>query len=162
MPPALPADKTAVAQVPAAKPETTAAKQVAKVEPTKPVEAKPADTKARETTPAETKDTKTADADDTSAPGEDDTSAAKLRDAQAALDGQDYAKAERFANAVINGESSGPIQKAKAHVIHGIVACVAHNALGEANADARALRKYPKLRSRLTSRCDGAGIQLTP
>ncbi len=162
-------EKPAVAQVPADKTETPAAKQVAKAEPKKPdakkpTETTPVDSKPTETTPVATKatETKTADADDTSAPGEDDTFAAKLRDAQAALNSQDYAKAERLANAVINGDNSGPVQKAKAHVIHGVVACVAHNALGEANADARALAPYPKLQARLTSRCDGAGIHLTP
>lgn len=122
-----------------------------------------ADTKSADTKPADTKaEIKTADSDDTSAPGEDATFADKLRDAQTALSNQDYAKAERLANAVINGDHSGPVQKAKAHAIHGIVACVAHNALGEANADARALGPYPKLQARLTSRCDGAGIHLTP
>ena len=162
-------DKPAVAQVTGEKPEPVAAKQTAKIEPTKPEPAKPEVTKREPANPADAKpvatkpaEAKTAEPDDTSAPGEDETIAAKLREAQAALDGQDYAKAERLANAVVNGESSGPIQKAKAHVIHGIVACVAHNALGEANADARALRKYPKLQSRLTSRCNSAGIQLTP
>ena len=152
----------------------TPAKNAAKTEPTtklavaKPdkqttkTDSKPAETKHADTKPEKPVETKPAESDDTSAPGEDATFADKLRDAQRALDNQDYAKAERLANAVINGDHSGPIQQAKAHVIHGIVACVAHNALGEANADARALGSYPKLQARLTSRCDSAGIHLTP
>ncbi|MBV8756929.1 MAG: protein kinase [Deltaproteobacteria bacterium] len=124
----------------------------------------PADTKAAETKAGDTKpaDSKPVDAEETASGGEDATFADKLRDAQTALDGHDYAKAERLANAVINGDTSGPVQKAKAHVIHGIVACVAHNALGDANADARSLASYPKLQSRLTTRCHTAGIELTP
>src|SRR6185312_221959 len=90
-----------------------------------------AQTKANDTKPNDTKPN-VAEAEDASAPGEDATFADKLRDAQTALTNQDYAKAERLANAVINGDHSGPIQKAKAHVIHGIVACVAHNNLGDA------------------------------
>src|SRR3569623_1875167 len=134
---------------------------------TKAADAKAADTKHADTKHADTKtdpkrDTTTPASDETGTAGEDATFSDKLRDSQAALDGQDYAKAERLANAVINGAHSGPIQQAKAHVIHGIVACVAHNTLGDANADARALGSYPKLRPRLASRCDSAGIQLTP
>ena len=169
-------------ETPAKNAAAKADKQTTKAADTKAADTKAADTKAADTKAADTKaadtkhaDTKHADtktdpkrdttnpaSDETGTAGEDATFSDKLRDAQAALDGQDYAKAERLANAVINGDHSGPIQQAKAHVIHGIVACVAHNNLGDANADARALGSYPKLRTRLASRCDSAGIQLTP
>jgi len=124
---------------------------------------KPADGKPADGKPVDTKNAADVkEAEEPAAAGEDETAAAKLRDAQAALQAEDYAKAEQLANAVINGEHSGPGQKARAHVIHGIVACVAHNALGDANADARALAGTPKLQKRLMDRCATVNIHLEP
>jgi serine/threonine-protein kinase len=96
--------------------------------------------------------------DETAVPGDEET-LAKLEDADQALARGEYAKAEKLANAVINGENVRPAQKGRAHAIHGVVECALHNDRGLALADLRA--SYgPKQRKKLLDGCAAAGMKL--
>jgi eukaryotic-like serine/threonine-protein kinase len=98
--------------------------------------------------------------DETAAPGEEET-LTRLEQADQALARGEYAKAEKLANAVINGESVRPAQKGRAHAIHGVVECALHNDRGLALADLRA--SYgPKQRKKLLDGCAAAGMTLDP
>jgi hypothetical protein len=101
-----------------------------------------------------------APADDDSTPASaDDETPTRLAAAETALASRDYARAEQLANAVINGEHSKPGQLARAHVVHGIVECTAHNDRGLALADLRAI-SAPRLKRKLAEGCQGAGMTL--
>jgi serine/threonine-protein kinase len=81
----------------------------------------------------------------------------KLQQAEAALDGHDYNRAERLANAVINSSASAR-QRASARLIHGTVQCAARNDQEAAQIDLRALDGFRALRARLLSVCRQHGI----
>ena len=87
----------------------------------------------------------------------DETIGERLRQAESALSGKDYSHAEQLANAVIAGEGAGRNQKARAHVIHGIVECTAHHSEENARIDLRQLEEFPKLRKRLITACHAEG-----
>ncbi len=96
--------------------------------------------------------------DSTPASPDDDTQA-KLTQADAELAKGNYELAEKLANSVINGEHPRPAQKGRAHVIHGIVECAAHNDRGNALADLRAVTG-PRQHKKLIEGCAAAGIHL--
>jgi serine/threonine-protein kinase len=81
----------------------------------------------------------------------------KLQQAAAALDGHDYDRAERLANAVINSSASAK-QRATARLIHGTVQCAARNDQEAAQIDLRALGGFRALRARLLTVCRNHGI----
>jgi serine/threonine-protein kinase len=89
----------------------------------------------------------------------DDETPARLAGAEAALASRDYARAEQLANVVINGEHRKPGSLARAHVVHGIVECAAHNDRGLALADLRAI-STPRLRKKLVEGCQAAGMTI--
>jgi serine/threonine-protein kinase len=100
------------------------------------------------------------DTDDDSTPeSPDDETPTRLAGAETALASRDYARAEQLANAVINGEHRRPGPLARAHVVHGIVECAAHNDRGLALADLRAISS-PRLRKKLVEGCQAAGMTL--
>jgi serine/threonine-protein kinase len=89
----------------------------------------------------------------------DDETITRLAGAETALTSRDFARAEQLANAVITGDHSKPAQLARAHVVHGIVECAAHNDRGLALADLRAITAKP-LRKKLVEGCAAVGMQL--
>jgi eukaryotic-like serine/threonine-protein kinase len=94
----------------------------------------------------------------TNADGDADPDARdKLQQAAAALDGHDYDRAERLANAVINSSANAK-QRATARLIHGTVQCAARNDQEAAQIDLRALDGFRALRTRLLSVCRSHGI----
>jgi hypothetical protein len=99
------------------------------------------------------------EADDTMPESPDDETPTRLAGAEAALASRDYARAEQLANAVINGEHRTPAPLARAHVVHGIVECAAHNDRGLALADLRAI-SAPRLRKKLVEGCQAVGMTL--
>jgi flagellar hook-length control protein FliK len=84
----------------------------------------------------------------------------KLQQAEAALAGHDYDRAERLANAVINSSASAR-QRASARLIHGTVQCAAHNDQEAAQIDLRALDGFRALRARLVTECRRHGVLTT-
>jgi serine/threonine-protein kinase len=118
-------------------------------EPRKPAARVPAKAPAAEAEPA----------DDSTPASPDDETSKKLADAEAALAARDFARAERLANAVINGEHAKPGQLARAHVVHAIVECAAHNDRGLALADLRAIT-VARQRKKLSDSCAAAGMTL--
>jgi serine/threonine-protein kinase len=89
----------------------------------------------------------------------DDDTIVKLSEAEGALEKGEYAKAEKLANSVINGEHALPAQKGRAHAIRGIVQCALHNDRGLALADLRAVFG-PKQKKKLLDGCAAAGMAL--
>src|SRR5882672_2213957 len=81
----------------------------------------------------------------------------KLQQAEAALAGHDYDRAERLANAVINS-AAGARQRASARLIHGTVQCAARNDQEAAQIDLRALDGFRALRTRLLTVCRSHGM----
>ncbi len=81
----------------------------------------------------------------------------KLQQAEAALAGHDYNRAERLANAVINSAASAR-QRASARLIHGTVQCAARNDQEAAQIDLRALEGFRALRARLLTACRDHGM----
>ena len=79
---------------------------------------------------------------------------AELDDAQAAYESGEFAKADRLANFVITHTETGKELIARAHLIHGLVACSSlHNSQSDANGDLRQLAGFPTLRTKLISTC---------
>ena len=91
----------------------------------------------------------------------DDDIPRKLHEASAALDHKDFELAERLANAIINSPA-GPKQRATARLIHGQIACIAHNDQEAAQIDVRSLEGFRALRIRLLNVCRNHGIVLNP
>ncbi|HET7503192.1 MAG TPA: protein kinase [Kofleriaceae bacterium] len=81
----------------------------------------------------------------------------RLKEARAALDRHEYDRAERLANAVINGPAT-PRQKAMARLIHGTVQCVARNDQEAAQIDLRSLEGFRALRAQLLGVCRSHGL----
>ena len=78
----------------------------------------------------------------------------QLDDAQAAYASGDFAKADRLANFVITHTETGKQLIARAHLIHGLVACSSlHNSQSDANGDLRQLTGFPTLRAKLINTC---------
>jgi serine/threonine protein kinase len=89
--------------------------------------------------------------------GADPDARDKLQQAEAALAGHDYDRAERLTNAVINSSASAR-QRASARLIHGTVQCAARNDQEAAQIDLRALEGFRGLRARLLSECRRHGV----
>ena len=81
----------------------------------------------------------------------------RLQQAEAALAGREYDRAERLANAVINSAAS-PRQRASARLIHGTVQCAARNDQEAAQIDLRALDGFRALRTKLLTECRRHGM----
>jgi eukaryotic-like serine/threonine-protein kinase len=81
----------------------------------------------------------------------------KLQQAEAALAGHDYDRAERLANGVINSSASAR-QRASARLVHGTVQCAARNDQETAQIDLRALDGFRALRARLLTVCRRHGM----
>ncbi len=94
----------------------------------------------------------------TNADGDADPDAQdRLQQAEAALAGNDYDRAERLANAVINSSASAK-QRASARLIHGTVQCAARNDQEAAQIDLRGLDGFRALRARLLAVCRRHGM----
>ena len=91
----------------------------------------------------------------------DDDVPRKLHEATAALEHKNFELAERLANAIINSPA-GAKQRATARLIHGQVACIAHNDQEAAQIDVRNLESFRALRSRLLNVCRSHGVVLNP
>jgi serine/threonine-protein kinase len=91
----------------------------------------------------------------------DDDIPRKLHEASVALAAQSFELAERLSSAVIHSPA-GPKQRATARLIHGQVACLAHNDQEAAQIDARSLENFRALRTRLVNACRSHGIALSP
>jgi hypothetical protein len=85
----------------------------------------------------------------------------KLQQAEAALAGHDYDRAERLANGVINSSASAR-QRASARLVHGTVQCAARNDQEAAQIDLRALDGFRALRARLLTVCRRHGMLTEP
>jgi eukaryotic-like serine/threonine-protein kinase len=91
----------------------------------------------------------------------DDSVRERLRDAAAALDRQDYDRAERLAKSVINSPAS-PRAHAQAHLIHGKVQCIARNDQEAFGIDLRRLTRFPAIRAKLLGACRSRGMLTAP
>jgi serine/threonine-protein kinase len=91
---------------------------------------------------------------------EDEAAKAALDNAQAALAGGQYERAERLANTVITSPDAQPRQRARAYAIHGIAKCTAQKDQEAAVIDLRNLRGFRALQSQLVEKCLQAGVDL--
>ena len=91
---------------------------------------------------------------------EDETVKQQLQDAEAALAEGKHDRAERFANTVINSPDARGRQRARAHLVHGIVKCTQQNDQEAAGIDLRNLRGFGTLQAKLIQACKRAGIEL--
>jgi len=91
---------------------------------------------------------------------EDEAVKATLENAQAALTGGQYERAERLANTVITSPDAGPRQRASAYAIHGIAKCTAQKDQEAAVIDFRNLRGFRALQNQLVEKCRQAGVDL--
>jgi len=87
----------------------------------------------------------------------DETVKQRIADAETAYRANDLLKVQRITNSLIAGDAGGPLSKAHAHALRGIVQCVLHNSEELARIDLRALDGYPKLRRRLLAACQAEG-----
>ena len=99
-----------------------------------------------------------------SAPKDTDTGAdpdteAKLALAQQALHDKRFDKLESLTNLIITAEHASDRQRARAHMLRGVVQCQ-RNDLEKAVTDMRALTGFPALRRTLLKQCDDAGFPL--
>jgi hypothetical protein len=91
---------------------------------------------------------------------EDETVKQNIEGAEASLAGGQTDRAERLANMVINSPDSRPRQRARAHLVQGIVKCTQqHDQEGGAIA-LRNLRGFGALQAKLIAACKRAGIEL--
>jgi serine/threonine-protein kinase len=91
---------------------------------------------------------------------EDETVKKNIEEAEASLAGGQTDRAERLANMVINSADSKPRQRARAHLVQGIVKCTQqHDQEGGAIA-LRNLRGFGALQGKLIATCKRAGVEL--
>jgi len=84
---------------------------------------------------------------------------AKLALAQQALHDKRFDKLESLTNLIITAEHASDRQRARAHMLRGVVQCQ-RNDLEKAVTDMRALTGFPALRRTLLKQCDDAGFPL--
>ena len=83
----------------------------------------------------------------------------KLALAEQALHDKRFDKLESLTNLVITAEHASDRQRARAHMLRGVVQCQ-HNDLEKAVTDLRALGGFPALRRTMLKQCDDVGFPL--